>query len=127
MSKTLIVYYSLQGNTKRVAEMISEKIKADILELKPKANYNFTSAVTLGLAHIKTKYVIKLEPLYIDLSKYSEIYIGTPVWWYTFAPPIRSFIENNNLKNKNIRLFSTNRGANGKTFDDLKDILGDSK
>lgn len=127
MSKTLVVYYSLQGNTKRVANMISNKSGADTLELKLKRNYNFASALTLGLVHIKQKHAPKLEPIDINLDEYSEIYIGTPVWWYTFTPPLRSFIENNNLSDKKIKLFSTHGGSNGSTFDDLKKIITDAE
>jgi len=35
MSKILIVYYSLTGNTKFIAEALIDSIEADILELKP--------------------------------------------------------------------------------------------
>jgi flavodoxin len=36
MSKTIVVFYSLDGFTKRISNIISEKIWADLLELKPK-------------------------------------------------------------------------------------------
>lgn len=37
--KNLVVFYSLEGNTKLIADTIVEKINADILELKPKKKY----------------------------------------------------------------------------------------
>ena len=35
MTKILIVYYSLTGNTQFIAEALRDSIEADILELKP--------------------------------------------------------------------------------------------
>ena len=36
MSKVLVVYYSFEGHTKKIAEKISQNLNADILEVKPK-------------------------------------------------------------------------------------------
>lgn len=38
--KNLVVYYSLEGNTKLIAEFIAKEIGADIIELKPKKNFH---------------------------------------------------------------------------------------
>ena len=33
--KTLVVYYSLEGNTKLIAQTLKEELNCDIVELKP--------------------------------------------------------------------------------------------
>ncbi|EDK32794.1 flavodoxin family protein [Clostridium kluyveri] len=124
-SKILVVYYSLEGNTKLIAETISEKLSSDILEIKPKKDID---------SHSKMKYLIggkqsvikekpELIPYDINVENYDILFIGTPVWAWTFAPAVRSFLESTNLKNKKIALFSCNGGANGKTFENMKDKL----
>ena len=40
MSKDLVVYYSLEGNTEYVANVLKEKIGADLLKLVPKKAYH---------------------------------------------------------------------------------------
>lgn len=124
--KNLVVYYSLQGNTKRVADLLAEALSADILELKMKRNYNLATAVTLGLVHIKSEHTPELEPFDVELEKYDKIFIGTPVWWYTYVPPLRTFITKNNLVGKSIMLFSTHAGDNGQTFSNMRKLLSDA-
>ena len=38
--KTLIAYYSQSGQTKRMAEMLAEKLGADLYEIVPERKYN---------------------------------------------------------------------------------------
>ncbi len=47
---------------------------------------------------------------------------GTPVWWYTFAPAMHTFLKNQNWSGKTIYPFATNGGWIGHTFKDFKDI-----
>jgi flavodoxin len=124
MSRTLVVYYSLQGHTKKVAESIAESRKADIYRIELKRNYNVATALTLGRVHINKKHAPAIKSMNLDIDSYDEIIIGTPVWWYTFAPPIRSFIEEFDISGKRVRFFSTHQGANGSTFKDLTDLVG---
>ena len=39
MSKKLVAFFSASGTTKKVAEMIAEKVKADLFEIEPKVPY----------------------------------------------------------------------------------------
>ena len=38
--KSLVIFYSLEGNTKLIATTIATTINADILELKPNKKYH---------------------------------------------------------------------------------------
>jgi len=127
MTKTLVVYYSMQGNTKKVAEMIAQKTGADTARLELVKEYSLVTSLTKGLAHIKKGVAPELKPVKLDLNKYDQIYIGTPVWWYTFTPPIRSFFEQFDLDGKILRFFCTHGGNTGTTFDDLEKLAGTIK
>ena len=47
----------------------------------------------------------------VDIDKYDTIVIGFPVWWYTAPHIVNTFIEENNLENKNIYIFVTSGGS----------------
>ena len=64
--------------------------------------------------------IVEIEPIHVDLSNYDTIILGTPVWWYTMTPPIRTFLKKYDLSGKVIVPFATNGGWLGTTFDDIK-------
>jgi menaquinone-dependent protoporphyrinogen IX oxidase len=63
-----------------------------------------------GGKQVMMKETPELEPYQIDLKNHDIIYIGTPVWAFTFTPAIRSFLKHTHLKNKKIVLFCTHEG-----------------
>ena len=62
----------------------------------------------------------KLMPLDKNPTDYDIIFIGTPVWVWNYAPPLRSFFSQIKLNSKKIALFCTNGGQRGKTFENMK-------
>lgn len=124
-NKILVVYYSLEGNTKLIAEAISEKLSADILRIRPKKDIDSKSRMKylVGGKQAVTKEKPELVPYDVNVEDYNTLFIGTPVWAWTFAPSIRSFIDGVNLKGKKIAIFSCNAGSNGKTFENMKEEL----
>ncbi|QEZ67642.1 hypothetical protein D4A35_01370 [Paraclostridium bifermentans] len=106
--KNLVVYYSLEGNTKLIAEFIAKEIDADIIELKPKKEFpssGFRKYVWGGKSVI-FKQKPKLMNKEINISKYDNIFLGTPVWAGTYAAPFNTFLDISNINNKNIALFA---------------------
>lgn len=91
--KKVIVYYSYRGNTKSIAEMIQKSTGADIARIETVVSYDgdYNSVVNQGQDEVNSGYCPKIKPLNIDLSKYDEVILGTPVWWYTFAPQCTHF------------------------------------
>ena len=71
--------------------------------------------------------MVEIEPIGIDLSNYDRIILGTPVWWYTITPPVRTFLKNYDLNGKVIIPFATNGGWLGSTFDDIKKYTSNSE
>ena len=64
--------------------------------------------------------IVELKPINVDLNQYDRIILGTPVWWYTMAPVVRSFLSGNNLNGKKVIAFITNGGWIGHTVEDIK-------
>ena len=120
--KALTVFYSLSGNTKKIVDMIHSHIGGDIAEIETSAPYegDYNSVVKQGKEEVESGFSPKLKPLSVDIEKYDTVIIGTPVWWYTFAPAIKSFLEENDLTGKTVYPFATNGGWIGHTFKDFK-------
>ncbi|KAB3536044.1 flavodoxin [Alkaliphilus pronyensis] len=126
--KSIVVYYSFEGNTNLIAEVMAEAIGADLLRLKPKKEIKSRGfgKYLWGGSQVVMNKKPELETFKQDLQDYDLIIIGTPVWAWTYAPPIASLLEKANLKNKSVGLFSCHGGQIGKTFINLKKRLADS-
>lgn len=126
--KRLVVYYTYTGHTKYIAEMIKEKLNCDILEIKMVKPYskNYDLVVEEYQNNESVKEMPKIEAINIDFSKYSEIIVGSPVWWYTIAPPVRTFLAENDLSGKTVALFATNAGWIGRTFKEMESLCSSS-
>ena len=74
---------------------LKERLKCDILEIKPKVPYNedYDVVVRLEQNNETAKKTPEIESVNINLNNYDEIILGTPVWWYTIAPVIRTFLK----------------------------------
>ena len=127
-SKKLVVYYSYTGHTRMIAEKIQNKLKCDILELKPLTPYStdYQTVVDDEQNSEASEVIPEIEKINVDLNKYDEIILGTPTWWYRPAPVVRSFIINNDLSGKVIKPFATNAGWLGKTFKEIEKLCPNS-
>lgn len=121
--KTLVIYYSLSGNTKLIAETIAKEIGADILELKTKnsliGKIGFLKYFWGG-KQVIMKETPELMPLKKDFAKYDLIFIGTPVWAFSFAPPLKTLFSKRVVQNKKVALFCSHGGGIGKTIENMK-------
>lgn len=126
--KTLVIYYSLEGNTRFIAETIAKTVSADLLELKPVKDINPKSFMKFfwGGKQVMMKEKPELKPLDRDAGQYDLIFMGTPVWAFTFTPPLRTFFAQAKLNNKKIALFCTNDGNSGKTLINMRNELVDN-
>ncbi|MBR4200250.1 MAG: flavodoxin [Oscillospiraceae bacterium] len=125
--KTLIVYYSLEGNTEYTAQQIAETMGADLLCLKPVKAYptgKVSKFVWGGKSAVMSE-TPELKPYSCDAAAYDCIVFGFPVWASTIAPPLRTFIRSQDLKGKRIAAFACQTAAGAdKAFVKLKGELG---
>lgn len=107
--KVLVVYYSQTGNTKAVAEEIATKLGADIEELVAVQPYDGDFEATIGRCMQEREQGITTEilPVKADLSKYDVVFVGYPVWFGTFAPPVAAFLDQVSLSEKKVIPFCT--------------------
>lgn len=127
--KTLIVYYSYTGNTKKIANAIKNNLNCDILEVTPKIPFSndYDEVVSEYQNNSIKDKSIEINNIEIDLKEYDKIIIGSPVWWYTICPVITSFLKEYDLSGKKIYPFATNAGWLGKTFKDIETLCPNSE
>ncbi|MDR1630601.1 MAG: flavodoxin [Oscillospiraceae bacterium] len=124
--KTLVVYYSLEGNTEFIAQQVADKSGADIFKLEPQKEFpkqGFKKYFWGGKSVIFGEKP-PLKNTTPDLNLYDSIYIGTPVWSGSFAPPVNTFLSQNSFENKQISLFACHGGGGAdKCFEKIKSRL----
>ena len=126
--KTAIVYYSMSGNTKYVADKIAEKIGADIIRIEPVKAYPDKGAKKFiwgGKSAVMGEKPA-LQPYEFSIEQYDRIILGTPVWASNFAPPIRTLIkENPDIHEKKIAVFTCFSGGGAdKAIEKMKKYIG---
>ena len=110
--KTLVVYYSYTDDTRKLAKMMHEKVGGDILEIQPLELYpdDYNAAFAQGRKEVEERIKPKLNNNFKDISEYGTIYLGSPIWFGTIAPPVASFLYGQSLAGKTIVPFFTYDG-----------------
>ncbi|HAL73813.1 MAG TPA: flavodoxin [Clostridiales bacterium] len=115
--KTLVAYYSLDGNTRRVAEAIAAAMSTDLLYIRPykeiKAKWFWK--YFLGGAQVSMGLTPKLMPMIPDPADYEFILLGSPVWARSFTPPVKAFLRTDVIKGKKIAFFFSHSSGADKT------------
>ena len=78
--KFAIIYYSLGRNTRRLANMIKDKISADIFEVETKTPYTGTykQIVNQRQDDVDSGFCPEIKKLNINLSKYDTAFLASP-------------------------------------------------
>lgn len=107
--KVLVLYYSQTSNTKAVATEIATKLNADIEEIVAVNPYDgdFQATIDRCIVEREQGTVTEIKPLSADIASYDVIFIGYPVWFGTYAPPVATFLANTDLSGKKIVPFCT--------------------
>ena len=124
--KTLVVFYSLEGNTAYAAERIAEALSADILRIEPEKAYpssGFKKFLWGGKSAVMAETPV-LKPYECSLAAYERVILGFPVWAGNITPPLRTFLKENDLQGKQVASFACQSGSGAeKAFRKLKDCL----
>lgn len=107
--KMLVLYYSQTGNTKVVATEIANRLGADIEEIVPVELYDgdFQATIERGKKELDEGAFPGIHPLKADPTKYDVVFIGYPIWFGTYAPPIATFLDQVDLSGKKLVPFCT--------------------
>lgn len=117
--KTLVVYYSATGTTKKAASYIADALGADLFELEPKEpysdkdlNYNDKDSRVYNEYENEDKRDVELVNAKPDnWDSYDTVLIGFPIWWGFAAWPINEFVQSNDFNGKTVIPFCTSASS----------------
>lgn len=132
-NKILVVYFSAQNHTKKVAEKIADNLGADIFEIVPKDEYtvddlDWTDSKSRvsrehdneSLRNVELK-TTKVD----DWDSYDTVLIGYPIWWGIAAWPVDTFVKANNFDGKTVIPFCTSSSSSlGQSGERLEEEAG---
>lgn len=130
MTKNLIVYFSASGNIEKFAKEIQELVGGDIFKIEPVKEYptEYESLAEYAKMERDRNLRPEIKDSIDDISKYDTIFIGYPMWWYTFPQIIRTFLDTYDLSGKTIIPFNTHEGsADGGIYKELQDYVPKAK
>ncbi len=109
--KDLVVYYSFSGKTELVAKTLADALKADVVEIEDTAKPTKEQAYGPGKeASIQGK-SWPIKPFTTDLSGYTRIFVGCPVWFGMPPPAFNAFVEQTRIAGKQVVVFVTYGGG----------------
>jgi flavodoxin len=112
-AKILVVYYSKTGNTREMAKQIQKATGGDIFEIQVVKAYpdDYQTLVNQAKKEINAAYKPELKAKVKDIGKYDVIFVGSPNWWSTIAPPVATFLTSYDFSGKTIIPFVTHGGG----------------
>lgn len=107
--KYLVVYYSQTGATQNVAQEIAQRLNADTLRIDVEQPYNGTYEETIERCQkeMANHELPKLKEWNTDLTNYEVVFLGYPIWFGTYAPPIAALVKQVDFAGKKIVPFCT--------------------
>ena len=117
MSKVLVAYFSASGVTKRVAENLAKSIGADLYEIAPKTPY---TKADLDWNDKKSRSTVEMNDRSArpeiatsvsDMTAYSTVFVGFPIWWYREPSIIDTFMETYDFNGATVVPFATSGGS----------------
>ncbi|MDU1904154.1 MAG: flavodoxin [Dysgonomonas sp.] len=125
--KILVVYFSWSnsGNTRHMAEQIKAMTGADIFEIVPVKAYprDYQACVDQAKAEINSDSRPEIKGKIENFDSYDIIFVGSPNWWSTIAPPVATLLSGYDFSGKTILPFITHEGSRmGRSMDDIKKL-----
>ncbi|MDR1126050.1 MAG: flavodoxin [Deltaproteobacteria bacterium] len=121
--KVLTVFYSRTGNTRDLAGIIQAGVGGDIVELETVDPYPeaYRASTEQAKKELEANYFPPLKNGIESIAQYDVIFVGSPIWWGTFAAPVRGFLAGHDFTGKTVVPFITHEGSGlGKSMADLK-------
>ncbi len=111
--RILIAYLTHSGNTRKIAGYIHNEIGGTIFEIEPETPYpnSYNAVVAQARKEIKAGFKPALKANIDDMASYDTLFIGSPNWCSTIAPPVASFLSSHNWSGKTVVPFCTHGGG----------------
>lgn len=128
--KILTAYFTYTTHTRGVAEQIHDQAGGDLFEIRPAESYSsdYDTTERQGRKETREGYRPALAEQVKNLDAYDVILLGTPNWFNTIAPPVATFLAENDFSGKKLAVFCTNGGGGlGHIEGDVKTLTGNAE
>jgi menaquinone-dependent protoporphyrinogen IX oxidase len=105
--KILVTYYSRTGTTKKVAEALSQRLGAEIEEIKDTQDRSGVKGYLISGRDAMKKRLTTLQPVKFNPADFEQVIIGTPIWAWNLSAPVRTYLEEQKNHLKSVALFCT--------------------
>ena len=127
MAKELVLYFSVYGTAKLVAEEIARQTGADIREIVPAVPYDGNRDHYRALLRVaEREHDTDARPGIkekLPIADYDRVYLGYPMWCYTFPMIIYALFEQYDFSGKTIIPFNTHMGSrDGGTYQTIREL-----
>lgn len=117
--RTLVVFYSRTGTTKKIAEDISGVLKCDMEEIYDTKNRTGLLGFLRSGMEATFNMTTTLKEIRIDPTSYDIVVVGTPIWSHKISSPIRTYLSQHRGNLRNVALFYTYGSAVADTIADI--------
>lgn len=127
--KILVAYFSQSGNTQEIANQIKSATGADIFIIQPVTAYpsDYQTLVDQAKKEVNAGFKPALKSKVDNIDSYDIIFVGSPNWWSTIAPPVATFLSGYDFSGKTIVPFITHEGSRmGRSVADIKKLCPNS-
>lgn len=131
--KTIVAYFSAQGNTKKVAEDFAGDIGADTFEIVPEEPYTpadikWTNPLSRCNREKIGKKDVPVKGTIENFDEYECVYIAFPIWYYGAPNVVNTFCKGYDFSGKKVYVFATSGGSDiGKTAEKLEPYIKGAK
>lgn len=128
--KVLVAYYSYSGNTREMARQIADVSGGELFEIVPVTPYSsdYQTVVDQAKREINAGARPALKTRVDDMSQYDVVFVGSPCWWATVAPPVATFLTSYDFAGKTVVPFMTHEGSRmGRTEADIRKLCPKSQ
>lgn len=125
MSRILVAYYSRGGHTELVARQIAARCHADLERIE---DHTRREGV-VGFLRSALESILGWRPSIarsrLNPADYDLVIVGTPVWFWNMAGPMRTWVHRHRGALKSVAVFCTHGGSGqARTMDDLERLCG---
>ena len=98
-AKNLTVYFSVSGNTERVANAIHDVAGGDIVKINPVNAYPVDDYHNQEFTDLAQR------------EKNETVFVGYPIWWGSMPMAVYTFFDKYDLSGKTVAPFNTHEGS----------------
>ncbi len=121
--RILVAYFSHTGNTQNGAEIIAQRLGADLFEIRMEHPYS-GNIYEVSQADLNNHVFPALAAHVENMEQYDVVILGYPTWWSTMPMPVFTFLSEYDFSGKMILPFSSNGGTRfGDSISDLSKMV----